>query len=49
MEQEILYKVSLRQCREVEVWASNQQEAFELAMENSEWDDDYEELERREV
>lgn len=49
MEEEILYRVKIKQCREVEVWASNTEEAFDIAMEVSEWDDDYEELERREV
>ncbi|WP_206459378.1 hypothetical protein [Anaerovorax sp. IOR16] len=36
------YKVKIRQCRPTEVWADNEDEAFNLAMEASEWDDDYE-------
>ena len=45
---ETLYRVKLRQCRPVEVWASSKDEAFEYAINESEWDDNYEELESEE-
>ncbi|MGF7011996.1 hypothetical protein M2146_002550 [Lachnospiraceae bacterium PF1-22] len=36
------YRVSIKQIQPVEVWADSKEEAMDLAMEESEWDDYYE-------
>ena len=43
-----LYRVRLRQAAPIDVWADDTDEAFVLAMEECEWDDDYEVLKERE-
>lgn len=42
------YKVKIRQARPVIVEADNEKEAYDLAFDASEWDDDYEMIEENE-